>query len=316
MDTGLIDNQLKISDCWSSKQKYAKTSKKDKSVCPMCNQTLWNNDSLDNLHIDLCLQKCESKANKIENEGSMPISPVDYEHSSNFLANEIVELPGLYLIYNFVSEEEECSLEKQFHNNTLVPWKHSSFNGHCLSKYFGVRTQFGLPNEIRLVRQNDISQGEYPLPEFCEKYIDRLQRAISENSNRFPSELRSFRPTDCNVNYYEREKGDFLRPHFDDRALSGPILMNLSLSGAADMIYSNPYTNNIVSVHLPRRCLQLVTGPARWSFMHEIKAESILDSVRLSITWRQSGGKHGVQQLSEEGSNYDIATRLLQKSSF
>jgi hypothetical protein len=48
------------------------------------------------------------------------------------------------------------------------------------------------------------------------------------------------------------------------------------------------------SVLLPRRCLQLVAGPARWSYTHEIRREDVLDDRRVSITWRQTGGKKGV----------------------
>lgn len=78
-----------------------------------------------------------------------------------------------------------------------------------------------------------------------------------------PNVLLNFQPNECNANCYIRSENHYLTPHYDDRFLSGPILMNLSLQGHSKMTYSkgdSSAIHDIVKVVLPRRCLQLVTG--------------------------------------------------------
>jgi hypothetical protein len=43
-----------------------------------------------------------------------------------------------------------------------------------------------------------------------------------------------------------------------------------------------------VRVLLPPRCLQVLTGAARYSYTHSIAKEDILDPRRVSITFRQA----------------------------
>lgn len=226
----------------------------------------------------------------------------------------IEQIPGLWLLYDFITPTEELELVQHIDNDVATPWKHSSFNGHCNSKTFGVKTQFGLPHEQRLVRRNDKSKGEYDIPQYVQFVTQRLQQLLHLYPD-LPTELRTFTPNDCNMNSYEKALKHSLRPHYDDRALSGPLLLNLSLIGTATMTYSKPVTttdtgDNVAirfPVHLPQRCLQLVTGPARWDFMHEIQSQDLSSARRVSITWRQSGGKKGVFE------NGNIAQQLLQK---
>eukprot|EP00618_Florenciella_parvula_P015218 CAMPEP_0119474438 /NCGR_PEP_ID=MMETSP1344-20130328/5693_1 /TAXON_ID=236787 /ORGANISM="Florenciella parvula, Strain CCMP2471" /LENGTH=75 /DNA_ID=CAMNT_0007507733 /DNA_START=302 /DNA_END=529 /DNA_ORIENTATION=- len=45
-----------------------------------------------------------------------------------------------------------------------------------------------------------------------------------------------------------------------------------------------------VRVDLPPRALQLVTGEARYEWRHAIRLEDLSADVRLSITFRMSGG--------------------------
>jgi alkylated DNA repair protein alkB family protein 4 len=230
--------------------------------------------------------------------------------STRLIVNSNVSVPGLFLIYDFISEEEERCLVQSIDDDLQTNWKPSSFNGHCLSKVYGVRTQFGLPGEQRLVRRQDESAGEYGIPESMMFILNRLQQLCATRRD-LPPELRSFQPNDCNVNSYLHSSGHFLKPHFDDRALSGPLLLNLSMMGRCRMTFQFPDGTESVAVPLPRRCLQLVTGAARWSYMHCIKAEDLFDERRVSITWRQSGAKRtGIRPLPVSKPN-GIASTLL-----
>ena len=123
---------------------------------------------------------------------------------------------------------------------------------------------------------------------------------------KMPSVLSSFKPNECNANLYLRSENHSLTPHYDDRFLSGPILMNLSLHGRSRMIYSkgdSDTVNDVVTVYLPRKCLQLVTGDARYKYKHRINAEDVLDEKRISITWRQAGDSNGGLIRGQRGSS-------------
>jgi alkylated DNA repair dioxygenase AlkB len=232
--------------------------------------------------------------------------PVDSQQTP-YKVYHIDEVQGLWIIEDFISEREELDIVRLLDSDVTTPWRHSSFNGHCDSKVFGVRTQFGLPNEPRLVRKNDVGKGEHDIPSYLHPMIERLHDIAAVRKD-LPMDVRTFTPNECNANSYFKLKKHYLKPHFDDRALSGPILVNLSLLGRAKMTYLKPQTTISVSVDLPPRCLQLITGPSRWDFMHCIKLEDVIDPRRVSITWRHSSSKvSGIQPLLKEQS---IASRF------
>ena len=274
--------------------------------CPVCNLMLKDDSSILNMHLDVCIQKRELAMS----------SPTKLTHNktyTNILAapevsiEEHSTISGLWILHNFISEKEEADLIQQIDGDLRTPWKKSSFNGNCNSKVYGVRTQFGLPNEIRQVRENDPAKGEYPLPDFIHFVMDRLKLVESTFKCLFPHDLRSFRPNECNINSYEISKGHYLKYHYDDRSLSGPLLVNLSLLGRAKMTYVHPVTKETLDVDLPRRCIQLISQSARWDFMHGIKAEHLFDERRVSITIRQCGGKRGIEKLPAAVSVIQIA---------
>ena len=323
--TKKASDQPKISECWGLKRPRTVKPCSNEEItpcCPICNRSLWSDNALNNLHIDSCLSKVESMNSLAQTMSCLEDDPFVY----NLTLRTVEELPGLFLIHDFITEDEENNIIEVLDNNSLKTWKISTFNGMCFSKTYGVKTQFGLPDELRLVRQNDASNGEQDMPPEFSFLVDRLHHFVALNAQNMANELRDFRPNECNANSYFAAENHYLRPHFDDRTLSGPILMNLSLCGEARMTYAKPLnaslpTNAIahgafghtVSVPLPRRCLQLVTGAARWSYTHEIRKEDVLSPRRMSITWRQSGGKKGIL-LSEAKAGRDITSQLLRQA--
>ena len=254
--------------------------------CPVCNLKLENDNIWMNMHIDICLKRSEENVNKLNSYSNAKSSMISHTC-----------IPGLYLLYDFISESEEKSLLAQIAEDSKNPWKHSSFNGHCLSKTYGVKTQFGLPGEERLVRKNIEELGEHDVPHYFSSLINRFE-ALVNDMNISSLGGKSFKVNECNINSYLKSAAHYLRPHFDDRALSGPILINLSLLGQCNMTYTKASTLETTSVNLPPRCLQIVSGEARWSYLHGIKAEDIIDGQRISVTWRQSGGKKEVKSVS------------------
>jgi hypothetical protein len=270
----------------------------DHVECPVCQGTF--PAGMINMHLETHFS--EPITNK-KKKASVDIDEIPSDNliedkiMSNLVPQEQKGVPGLYLIHNFISEEEENDIISRL-NADKTPWHHSSFNGDCLSKCFGVRTQFG-PSYIqeRLVRVNDVSKGENDIPEYLLPYMNRLECFIKQFGKEYklPSALTSFSPNECNANSYVKSDKHYLTAHCDDRVLSGPVLMNLSLNGLSYMTYANEnVAHDTVKVELPRRCLQLVTGFARFNYSHKINAEDVVDEKRMSITFRYSCPKGGL----------------------
>ena len=305
LTTSSDENDKSAANYYNKKSKISQLSTATKGekvfrehYCPVCNLKLENDNTWINMHIDACLKRSDEK---VYNKQSS-----DSHRESTLISHK--SIPGLFLVYDFISENEEKLLLAKIAEDIKSPWKHSSFNGHCLSKTYGVKTQFGLPGEERLVRKNIEELGEYDVPDFFSSIINQFEALV--NDMNIPNlGGKSFKVNECNINSYLKSAAHYLRPHYDDRALSGPILINLSLVGQCNMTYTKASTLESISVNLPPRCLQIVSGEARWNYLHGIKAEDIMDEQRISVTWRQSGGKKEVKSISatevESGIGYN-----------
>jgi alkylated DNA repair dioxygenase AlkB len=181
--------------------------------------------------------------------------------------------PGLFLIHNFITKEEENKIVQQLHQ--LNHWKMSKFSGLCDSMTFGRKAD----HIISSTRAPDISKGELEIPDFLTFIIERFQRY---------EPLQCWFPNNGNANYYKPTRGDYLRPHYDDRQLSGEIIVNVSLLNDCIMTFTR--TNSIVEyrVLLPRFSASLMTKQARWNYMHQIKNEDLFGGERISINFRQA----------------------------
>jgi hypothetical protein len=257
-------------------------------TCVICTRRIRNDPFQINNHIDNCLLVSSKTTKKDQYECiDLNIFPEAME-----LVNLFHVIKGLWIIHNFLSVSEEESLIKDIDEDSSTPWKLSSFNGCTDTKVFGVITQFGLPQEERLVRKNDPSKNELGIPTYLQSVVHKL----SQLSKRFPELCRSlhlFRINECNINSYIKERGHYLLPHYDDRALSGPLLLNISMGCPAIMTYSCDGIPAI-PINLPRRCLQIVSEDARYRYKHSIKSEDIQGDRRVSLTLREAGGKKGV----------------------
>ena len=151
--------------------------------CPLCFLRMMAS-SID-IHFDTCLRRQEQKEQHQQQQQRQQQRhqhkiPIESEEEGMFVlppSHEILEynnerLPGLFMIPNFLDDDEEQEIINHLNNDTLSPWVHSSFNGHCLSKTFGVVTQFGgyattkdngsrtsSSREERIVRVNEPSKG-------------------------------------------------------------------------------------------------------------------------------------------------------------
>jgi alkylated DNA repair protein alkB family protein 4 len=213
------------------------------------------------------------------------ISSLTYPRMSPLLqpARAIHSLPpGLYLYPNFVSEDEERHLLAMLDDPHAIPaWNASRFNGQSYGKRWGVHCN---------LRDRRVDAPEHALPSILmETVVQKLAR-LSCWTTRLP--LVS--PNEANAIDYRKVRGDWLQAHVDDRKLSKEPIVNLSLAGDCIMTYGNTkkrtlqHPDEIYRVSLPNRCLQVLTGPARYNYTHAIANVDLQSNRRVSITLRES----------------------------
>jgi alkylated DNA repair dioxygenase AlkB len=231
-----------------------------------------------------------------------------YEKRVLVEADEIIFLepvPGLYVIENFISEEEEQQiineLDGKSNVETFLPWKDSNFNGRHQYKRWGVHCD---------LRSRRVSEAENPLPDFMNTILVpkllQLLRTLRRKQHikpysRIVSNDGSWIPNEANAINYQRHNGDELHAHVDDRKLSKEIIANLSLAGTCYMTFTNVNSPSHhqkqqsisghpdkVKVLLNPRCLQLLTGLSRYNYTHSIDHDDLLSDRRISVTMRQS----------------------------
>jgi len=219
------------------------------------------------------LKQHASSCNGREQESQSSKTPL-----VEFLQPSSEPFPGLQVFENFISEQEENMIlscldgtDPQFASEFL-PWKPSSFNGKHHGKRWGVHCN---------LRERKVTPEEHPLPTFLRIVVlPRLCQRVRAMKGCVPNE----------ANAIDYRPNDYLKAHVDDRRLSKEPIANLSLAGDCIMTFRNERNGGatVHRGHLPRRCLQVLTGPARYDFSHGIDAEDILSQRRVSVTMRES----------------------------
>lgn len=190
-------------------------------------------------------------------------------------------IPGLFLFEEFVSEEQERRILAELDGTCLtrefLPWAPSTFNGTHRGKRWGVHCN------LRLRR---VLPAQTPLPSFMTNLL--LPKLLQLSNNHWM-------PNEANAIEYRKSNGDYLKAHVDDRQLSKEPIANLSLAGDCYMTFTivkkKPSSTNVqskIKVLLKRRTLQILTGPARYNYSHEIQNAHLLSDRRVSFTMRES----------------------------
>lgn len=219
--------------------------------CPLCQQSFaWH----------------KIEAHAAECDGTVPTRT-----TGNTRTKKKQPLPGLLVYPDFITEEEEQEILQALDNEPDNPWKTANFNGKHKGKRWGVHCN---------LRDRRVSAPERPMPSF---YHRILQPKLAQ---------LGLTPNEANAIDYR--PGDFLTSHVDDRQLSKEPIANLSLAGACTMTFTNVTARNKPSLpdsyrmYLPRRCLQVLTGAARYDMAHGIEAADLHDHRRVSLTMRES----------------------------
>lgn len=212
-------------------------------------------------------------------------------------------LPGLFLYQDFITVEEEREILRQLDGTTtphqpqsttsssstittssttisapmeFIPWKTLTFNGAHYGKRWGVHCN---------LRDRCVSAADVPLPHFMTAIILPKLRNLPP--------MMGCTPNEANAIDYRKAQGHHLQSHVDDRKLSKEPIANLSLAGDCYMTFRNMEPNRNISileqkVLLRRRCIQILTGRARYDYAHGIDNKDLLSNRRVSITMRES----------------------------
>ena len=214
-------------------------------------------------------------------EGSKPPAPksprVLPEESSNlWLEPDEEPIPGLFVYYNFISENEEMEIMEEM-EKVQPPWRESSFNGKHRGKKWGVQCKLKERCVLPAIHPMPSTFQTILFPKFrqCKALRDQRQEPIQFNEG--------------NAIDYVQRGNDYLKSHVDDRQLSKEPIANLSLLGDCYMTFTSVKDNaKTVKVYLPRRCLQILTQSARYNFAHGIENQDLLNPRRVSLTLRES----------------------------
>lgn len=222
-----------------------------------------------------------SSCNGIESNGTSAKNAQKTTEAA-FLQPSFEPIPGLFLFEDFITEEEEELILMQLdgfsipHNDEFLPWKPATFNGTHDGKRWGVHCN---------LRDRRVNAAENPLPSFVQEILKpKLTKLLS---------MKDVSPNEANAIDYRRASGHYLASHVDDRKLSKEPIANLSLAGDCFMTFRNvaQHRNSAVPIQrvlLKRRCLQVLTGKARYDFSHGIAHEDLLSPRRVSVTMRES----------------------------
>ncbi|XP_024525489.1 alkylated DNA repair protein alkB homolog 8 isoform X2 [Selaginella moellendorffii] len=239
--------------------------------CPACQLKVAT--TLINVHLDLDCKPARNASQKqtpltgreeticLDEQASC--SSVFVALSSSRVQPKPSVMNGYQLVENFISCEE--SLE--------------ALQFHWLKQWQVLRPCDGSRQKINAFVHRKILAPKFEMPHVLEPIMERM-RSIPLLAEFFPNEMNSLE--------YIRESGHFLRPHVDDRQLSGTLIVNLSMCGECYMTFKRERgAYECHKIRLKQRSLQILTGDSRYNFTHEIENRDLLSPRRVSITFRE-----------------------------
>ncbi len=166
--------------------------------------------------------------------------------------------PGLKLINNFITKEEELELVKNINNSE---WNNT------LSR----RTQhYGYTYDY--IRSTCSKAA--PIPEWCNDIMNKIKSEFGEV------------PDQIIINEYTSGQG--IAPHIDSK-IFGDCIMSLSL--CSDITMNLSYKEEVIDINLPKRSMLVLMDEARTNWKHGIIQRKTDNGVkrgtRISLTFRK-----------------------------
>lgn len=207
------------------------------------------------------------------------------------IGNDQIAFPldGIYLVADFLSENEEEQLLQAIDNDIWIP----SQSGR-LKQDFGIKINFK--------KQTIKTKYFTGMPTYSQEFLQRLQ------THRLLTDFQSVEL--CNLDY-RSERGSHIDPHIDDTWIWGErlITINLLSNTILSLIPKEEHSNRIIYIPLPRRWMIVLYGDARYEYKHAIQRRHI-HGRRLAVTFREFTSKN--EKFYEE--NKDLYEKILRIS--
>lgn len=181
-------------------------------------------------------------------------------------------VPGLYLIENFLSEEEERTLCQEIEKGT---WKNNR-SGERRVQMFGPWHN----EKYQVKRGNQIT----PLPKYCVDLAGKIKTIVNTflKTQVVISPKLGEENTEIFINEYLPK--DDLQFHSDHRTTYEETISGISLLSGSILFFQKG--SKEVGVKLPARSIYFMTGDSRYKWKHGMKPCTLDGERRVSITYR------------------------------
>ncbi|KAI8815703.1 uncharacterized protein EV422DRAFT_502112 [Fimicolochytrium jonesii] len=165
-------------------------------------------------------------------------------------------VPGLALVHDFVTSEEEANLLASVDHERDSPRWIDMLKRRV--QHYGFRFDYAL-NDV------DLDSIIEPMPAWAEPVLQRYRAAFPEHES----------PDQLTVNEYWPGAG--IGPHADRHTIFGDVVVALSLGSGVVMEFRRLEEASYLTynVHLPSRSLLVISGEARYRWEHSIRARGI-----------------------------------------
>lgn len=182
---------------------------------------------------------------------------------------EFVPIQGVFVEPDIITKSQEMELVNNI--DSYKCWSESQ-EGR-IKQDFGPKINF---------KKQRVRVGE-----FCgfPKYAINLFNSLKK---RYPSQLGDFLPVElCNLEYLPTRRS-YIRPHYDDKWVWGDRLITINLLSPTVLRLTREFSEPPyeIIVPMPQRSLVIISGEARYDWMHGILPHDI-KSRRLAMTWRE-----------------------------
>uniref|UniRef100_UPI002ED70A02 DNA N6-methyl adenine demethylase n=1 Tax=Caenorhabditis elegans TaxID=6239 RepID=UPI002ED70A02 len=178
-----------------------------------------------------------------------------------------IEIDGLTLIHNFLSESEESKILNMI---DTVKWAKSK-SGRRKQDY-GPKVNF----KHKKVK-TDTFVG---MPEYADMLLNKMSEYdVKKLGNYQPFEM-------CNLEYEEVKKSA-IEMHQDDMWIWGNRLISINLINGSVMTLSNDNKSFLCYVHMPHRSLLCMADECRYDWKHGVLAHHIRGR-RIALTMREA----------------------------
>ncbi|EFC47941.1 predicted protein, partial [Naegleria gruberi] len=205
----------------------------------------------------------------------------------------------LYVIENFITEEEEAKIMEQVEPKNWV------IELQRRVQHYGFKFDYD-------IRSIDFNTQVEPIPEYTTNIMNRMKEAMKKKKEENDSTIMSdefistfdfetYNPDQLTINEYQPGQG--IRPHIDVHTPFNDGLFIVSMLGSAVMYFSKCVGEEVVEkkyVDLPRRSLLILVGEARYLWRHAIMCRE-LDRVNGKIRKRQRRVSLTIRSVRKEG---------------